>query len=38
MGMDMRYGLRKRGRLKRSAHVVQLFGHLAVVETHILWY
>ena len=26
------------GRLRRSAHVVQLFGRLAVVETHTLWY
>ena len=26
------------GRLKRSARVVQLFGRLAVVETHTLWY
>ena len=27
-----------RGRLKRSARAVQLFGLLAVVETHTLWY
>ena len=27
-----------RGRLKRSARAVQLFGRLAVVETHTLWY
>ena len=26
------------GCLKRSAHAVQLFGRLAVVETHTLWY
>ena len=26
------------GRLKCSAHAVQLFGHLALVETHTLWY
>ena len=27
-----------RGRVKRSACAVQLFGRLAVVETHTLWY
>ena len=27
-----------RGRLKRSVRTVQLFGCLAVVETHTLWY
>ena len=27
-----------RGHLKRSARTVQLFGRLAVVETHTLWY
>ena len=27
-----------RGRLKRSARAVQLFGRLAVVESHTLWY
>ena len=27
-----------RGRLKRSARAVQLFGLLTVVETHFLWY
>ena len=27
-----------RGRLKRSARAVQLFGRLAEVETHTLWY
>ena len=27
-----------RGRLKCSARAVQLFGRLAVVETHTLWY
>ena len=26
------------GRLKRSARAVQLFGRLAIVETHTLWY
>ena len=26
------------GRLKRRARAVQLFGRLAVVETHTLWY
>ena len=27
-----------RGRLKRSVRAVQLFGRLAIVETHTLWY
>ena len=27
-----------RGRLKRGARAVQLFGHLIAVETHTLWY
>ena len=27
-----------RGRLKHSARAVQLFGRLAIVETHTLWY
>ena len=27
-----------RGRLKRRARAVQLFGRLAVVEAHTLWY
>ena len=27
-----------RGRLKRSARIVQLFGRLAVVEAHTFWY
>ena len=30
--------IKQRGRLKRSARAVQLFGLLAVVETHTLWY
>ena len=30
--------LKPRGRLKRSARTVQLFGCLAAVETHTLWY
>ena len=27
-----------RGGLKRSARAVRLFGHLAILETHTLWY
>ena len=36
MYMVVKYVMR--GRLKRSARAVQLFGRLAVVETHTLWY
>ena len=32
------HGIGQRGRLKRSARAVQLFGRLAVLETHALRY
>ena len=37
-GSKMPSTMMLRGCLKRSAHAVQLFGRLAVVETHTLWY